>query len=75
MPLGTVIDERRFETGLYAGDTPLVDVRLLGFTGRDLDIEVIDSLAIDQRNTQLLFLSCIHQHSFHRSSLLTSMGP
>ena len=53
----------------------LVDVGLLRFPGRDLDVEVIDPLAVDQCYAQLLFLGCVDEHSFHRSSQMTSKGP
>ena len=75
MALGAVVDEGGFEAGLYAGDPTFVDVGFLGFPGRDFDIEVIDSLAINQRNTQLLFLGCVDEHSFHRPSLSSRYGP
>ena len=75
MALGAIIDERGFEAGLYAGDSTLVDVGFLGFPGGNFDIEVINPLAVHQRNAQLLFLGCVDEHSLHRSSLNTSLGP
>ncbi len=72
---GAVIHEGRFEARLDAGDAALVDVGFLGFPGRDLDVEVVDSLAVNQRDAQLFFLSCIDEHSFHRSSQMMRSGP
>ena len=59
MPLGTVLDERGFETRLDARDFALVDVGFLAFARGSFDIQVIKALAVDHRHAQLFFLSCI----------------
>ena len=41
----------------------------------DFDIEVVDPLSVDQRYSQLLFLGCVDQHSFHRPSHSWRLGP
>ena len=53
------IDESRFETGLDACDFPLVYVGFLAFAACQLDIQVIDALAVDHRHAQLFLLSRI----------------
>ncbi len=63
--LGAVVDEAGFEDGLDARDPALVDVGLLLFAGRDVDVEVVELLAIDHGDAQLFLLSCIDEHSFH----------
>ena len=75
MALGAVVDERGFEARLDAGDATLVDVGFLRFAGRYFDIQVVDSLAVNQRDAQLLFLSCVDKHSLHRPSLHARLGP
>src|SRR6185436_15443500 len=67
------LDAEIYETGLearlYPSDTAFVDVRLALFSGRYLDVEIIELLAIHHGHAQLFPLSCIHQHSFHKSSV------
>ena len=65
LALGTVVDEGRLERGLDAGDLPLVDVAFLLLVGGGLDIEVEEFLAIDDRQAQLLGVSCVEQNTFH----------
>ena len=62
---GAVVDEAGFERGLDARDSAFVDVGFLLFLGRDLDVKVVEFLAINQSDAQLLFLSCIDEHSLH----------
>src|SRR6185437_9529708 len=71
---GAVVDEAGLEGGLDAGDTTLVDVRFLLFAGGNLDTEVEEFLSVNECDPQLLFLSCIHEHSFH-VPLLSDVGP
>ncbi len=65
MAATTVFDEGRFQRGLDAEDPALVDVGLLLFLRRLLDIDVIQRLAIDDGNTQLFSLRGVDQHSLH----------
>ena len=65
MAFGTVVDKGRFQRRLDAGDAALVDIGFFLFAGGELDIEIVKSLAIDQRNAQLFGLRCIDKHSFH----------
>ena len=65
VPLGAVIDERSLQAGFDTGDFPLVDVGFLLFASGGLDIQIIETLAIHQRHTQLFWLSCVEQHSLH----------
>ena len=62
---GAVFDEAGFQGGLDAGDAALVDVGLLLLPGRDLDVEVVERLAIHHGHAQLFRLSRIDQHTFH----------
>jgi len=73
--LGAIIDEAGFEAGLNPGDATLVDVGFLRFAGRDLYIQVVDTLAVHQRYAQLFFLSCVDEHSLHGPSLYWRSGP
>src|SRR5690606_32294161 len=59
------VDEGGFEARLYAGNASFVDTGFFLDSGAVLDVQVIQTLAIDQRNAQLFFLSCIDQHSLH----------
>ena len=63
--LGAVIDEYRFEGGLYAGDDSLVDVALALFLARGFDVEVDELLAVDDGDPELLGLGRVEQHAFH----------
>ncbi len=65
VPVGAIIDERRLEAGLDAGDPPLVDIGLLLFPAGGLYIEVVELLPVNDRNAQLFGLGCVDQHSFH----------
>src|SRR5690606_21726262 len=67
MAVAAVLDEAGLERRFDAGDAPLVDVALLLFPGRDLDVEIVEGLAIDDGHTQLLTLSCVDQHTLHFS--------
>ena len=65
MAATAVFDEGRFQRGLDAEDPALVDVGLLLFLRRLLDVDVIQRLAIHDGNTQLFSLRCVDQHSLH----------
>ena len=60
-----VIDEAGLERGLDARDSSFVDVGFLLFLGRYFDGKVEQLLTINQRDAQLLLLSCIDEHSLH----------
>ena len=67
--LGSIINERRFEAGLDAGDDCFVNIALaLFFTGR-FDVEVKKLLAIDDCDTEFLGLCRVKQHALHYSVL------
>ena len=65
MAVGAVIDEARFERRLDSRDDCLVDIALALFLGCGLDIEVDQSLTIDDGHPKLFGLSGIEQHAFH----------
>ena len=72
----TVIDKAGFERGLDARDSAFVDVGFFLFLGRYLDGKIEQFLTINQRDSQLLLLSCIDEHSLHLNwTLMTSVGP
>jgi hypothetical protein len=58
--LDAEIYETGLETRLYPSDAAFVDVRLALFSGRYLDVEIIELLAIHHGHAQLFPLSCIH---------------
>jgi len=75
MSLSPEVYERGFEAGLYTGDFGLIHVRL----GLDplaiLDVEIVESLAINHRYPDLLGLGSINQHLFHDYfQLATQLG-
>ena len=59
MSIRAIINERRFETGLEAGDCAFIDIGFLAFASRCFDIEVVQSLAVDHGHAQLFYLSCV----------------
>ena len=59
MSLGAVIDKGGFQTRLDAGDAPFVNIGFFLFAGGTFDIQIVQLLAIDHGNTQLLRLSCV----------------
>ena len=71
---GAIVDETRFERGFYAGDSTLVDVGFFLFAGGELYAEIVKFLTINQSDSQLFFLSCIDEHSFHVPLLGNSRG-
>ncbi len=74
VPVCTVVDEGGFEGRFEPGDAALVDVGLLLFFRRLLDIDVVQRLAIHDRDAQFFSLRRIDQHAFHclRSSRATT---
>src|SRR5690606_3133079 len=63
--LAAVFDEGGLERGLEPGDAALVDVGLLLFLRRLLDVDVLRGLAIDDRDPQFFRLRRVDEHSFH----------
>ena len=63
--VGAVIDEAGFERLLDAGNAAFVDIGLFLFLGGNLDIEIVQGLAIHNGHTQLFTLSCVDQHTLH----------
>ena len=59
------IDEGGFQAGLDPADDALVDVGLFLLPGRNLDVKVVEFLAIHQRDPEFFRLRGIDQHSFH----------
>ena len=62
---GAVIDKGCFERGLEAGDLALVDVGLLLFLRRLFDVDVVQGLAVDDRDAQFFRLRRIDEHALH----------
>ena len=60
-----VIYKGCFQAGLDPGDLAYVDVGFLLLQGRCFDVEVVESLAVDQGNANFLGLGGINQQSFH----------
>ena len=75
MALRAVVDEAGFEAGFDPGDAAFVDVGFFLFAGRYFDVEIVDFLSINQCDAQLLFLSCIDEHSLHETLLSIREGP
>jgi hypothetical protein len=75
MAVGAILDEASFQAGFDARDPTLVDVGFALFLGRYLDIQVVNLLTINQCDAQLLFLSCIDEHSLHETLLNIREGP
>ena len=63
--IGAEVDEGGFERGFYTGDLAAVDVGFLLLPGTGFDVQVVQALSIDQRNTQLFRLGRIDEHPFH----------
>ena len=57
MAFVAVIDKRRFEAGLDAGDNSLIDIALALFFSGSFDIQVDEFLAIDDRDAQFFCVS------------------
>ena len=70
--LAAVFDEGRFERRLEPGDAALVDVGLLLFLRRLLDVDVVKGLSVDDGDAQLFCLRRVDQHAFHVAFLTRS---
>ena len=65
MTLRAVIDEAGFQGGFDAGDPAFVDIGLFLFAGRNLDVEIVEVLSVDDGHAQLFALSRVDQHTLH----------
>ncbi len=59
MPFRAKIHKCGFQTRLHTGDLALVYVGFLLNSGAILDIQIVESLPIDERNAKFFFLRCI----------------
>ncbi len=58
-------DERGLEAGFDARDARFVDAGFFLFAAAVFDVEVVDSLTVDERDPDLFGLRRIDEHSFH----------
>ena len=63
-----------FQAWLYTGYATLVDIGFLLLTGAGFDVEVKQTLAVNQGYAQLFGMSRIDQHSFHGKKWFLSFG-
>src|SRR4029434_8852304 len=62
---GAVIDERRLQARLDAGNDPFIDIALALFLARGLDVKIDQLLTVYYRDAQLFRLRRVKQHAFH----------
>ena len=60
-----IVDEAGFQRGLDTGDDALVDIALATLASSGLDVNVDQSLTIDDGNPQFFRMGCVEQHAFH----------
>ena len=65
MTIAAIVDKRRLETGLDAGDDTFIDIALALFFSGSFDIQVDELLAIDDRDAQLFCVGRVKQHALH----------
>jgi len=58
--LCAIIDKRSFKAGFNASDFTFVDVGFFLFVSRTFDIQIVQTLTVNQGNAQLLLLSCVY---------------
>ena len=68
VPVSAIVNEGGLEAGLDSRDLRFIYVGFLLFSGLVLYVEVDQFLAINDGDTQLLFVSCVDEHSFHERS-------
>ena len=73
--LAAVFDEGGLERGFEPRDAAFVDVGLFLFLGRTFDIDVVERLAVDDRDAQFFCLRRIDQHAFHGVAFLSRIIP
>ncbi len=59
MSASAIVNEGRFKAWFYAGDPALVDIGFFLLSSGMFDIQVKETLSIDNCNTQLFGLGCI----------------
>ena len=79
--VAAVFDKGGFETGFESGNACLVDIGFTTLALLHLDVEIDQTLSIDDRNAQLFALRRVHENAFHvvvnpvaRSNRLLSGG-
>ena len=65
MSFGAKIHKCGFEAGLNASHFAFVDICFFLDSGSVFDVEVIQTLSINEGNAKFFFLRCIDKHSFH----------
>ena len=65
VPLGTVINESRFQRGFDTGDFTFVNIGFFLCGIKSFNIKVVELLAVNQRDTQFFLLGRVYKHSFH----------
>jgi hypothetical protein len=65
VPLRAVVDERRFQAGLDAGNDRFIDVAFFLFLGGRFNVQVNQFLTVDNGDTEFLGLCRVEQHAFH----------
>ncbi len=59
MTLGAVINKCGFETRFNTGNFAFVDVRFFLFVSWAFNIQIVQTLPINEGDTQLFLLSCV----------------
>ena len=63
-----VVDEARFKARFDAGDDALVDVGLAGFAACRLDVDVDETLPVDDAHTRFFRVRGVEKHTLHVGS-------
>ena len=66
--LFAVVDEARFKARFDAGDDALVDVGLAGFAAGRLNVDVDESLPVDDAHTRFFGVRGVEKHTLHVGS-------
>ena len=69
VPGGAIVHKGGLKAGLHTGDPGLVDVALLLLSVLAFNVQVVKGLPVNQGDPQLLAVSCVDQHAFHRVPL------
>ena len=75
MALLSVVHKAGLKAGLYSSNNSLVDIALALLAPGGFDIEVDQSLTVDDGNTQLFRVRGVKQHSFHADISQTPPSP
>ncbi len=70
MPFSAVVNKCGFKAGFNAGNLAFIDVGFFLFVSRAFNIQIVQTLSVNEGDTQLFLLSCVYQHSFHRNLLI-----